>query len=97
MAGGMGLFMGSCSGHGLGSGSSHHPGLGGSILPGCVMPPNDPKIVPKPVQAMNATTLWPPTPQLPLGVGKAAAARVDFIELFESLAAIFSSVCRRTV
>ena len=56
MAGGMGLFMGSCSGHGLGSGSSHHPGLGGSILPGCVMPPNDPKIVPKPVQAMNATT-----------------------------------------
>ena len=76
MASGIGLFMGSCSGHGLGSGSSHHPGLGGSILPGCVMPPLDPKIVPKPVTAMDAVTLWAPTPQLPLGVAKAAAARV---------------------
>ena len=76
MAGGIGLFMGSCSGHGLGSGSSHHPGLGGSILPGCIMPPNDIKIIPKPVQAMNAVTLWAPTPQLPLTVGIAAASRV---------------------
>jgi len=76
MASGIGLFMGTCSGHGLGSGSSHHPGLGGSILPGCILPPYDPKIVPKPVQAMDAVTLWAPHPQLPLGVAKALAARV---------------------
>jgi hypothetical protein len=61
------LYMGTCSGHTAGaSGSTHHPGLGGPILPGCTMPPLDPKIVPMPVQAMNATTLWPPTPQTSL-------------------------------
>ena len=63
MAGPAALYMGSCSGHGAGSGSTHHPGLGGSVLPGCTMPPLDPKIVPKSVGLMNATTLWPPTPQ----------------------------------
>ena len=61
------LYMGTCSGHtGGGSGSTHHPGLGGSILPGCIMPPLDPKIVPRSVGLMNATTLWPPTPQTSL-------------------------------
>jgi hypothetical protein len=76
MASGIGLFMGTCSGHGLGAGSSHHPGLGGSILPGCQMPPYDPKIIPKPVQQMDAVTSWLPHPQLPLGVAKALSARV---------------------
>jgi len=60
------LFMGTCSGHGTGCGSTHHPGLGGGTLPGCMKPPKDPKIVMKPVKLMDATTLWPPTPQTPL-------------------------------
>ena len=63
MAGPAALFMGSCSGHGAGSGSTHHPGLGGGTLPGCTMPAYDPKIVPKSVGLMNATTLWAPTAQ----------------------------------
>ena len=63
MAGPAALFMGSCSGHGAGSGYTHHPGLGGGTLPGCTMPSFDPKIVPKSVGLMNATTLWAPTPQ----------------------------------
>ena len=58
------LYMGTCSGHGTGSGSSHHPGLGGGIQPKCTFPANtDVKVVPKTVMLMNATTLWPPTPQ----------------------------------
>ncbi len=69
MAGNAGaaLYMGTCSGHGTGCCSSHHPGLGGGILGGCPHASLAPQIVPKPVQAMNATTLWPPTPQLPNG------------------------------
>lgn len=65
MAGAAGLFQGVCSGHGTGSGATHHPGLGGSVLPGCIMPPLDPKIVQSSVVAMNATTIWPPLAQLP--------------------------------
>jgi len=61
------LFMGTCSGHVSGaSGSTHHPGLGGPILPDCIKPPMDTKIIPKSVEEMNATTLWPPTPQTSL-------------------------------
>ena len=60
------LFMGSCSGHGTGSGSTHHAGLGGGILPGCVKPPKDPKVVPKSVKLMDAVTMWPPCPQTSL-------------------------------
>ena len=60
------LFMGTCSGHGTGCGSTHHAGLGGGVLPGCIKPPKDPKIVMKPVKLMDSTTLWPPTPQTPL-------------------------------
>jgi hypothetical protein len=76
MASGIGLFMGKCSGHGLGAGASHHPGLGGPILPKCVQPQYDPNIVPMSVTQMDAVTMWPASPQLPLGVAKAAAARV---------------------
>jgi hypothetical protein len=76
MASGLGLFMGNCSGHGLGSGSSHHPGLGGGTLPNCPHVPLDPRIKAVDVKAMDAVTLWPPIAQLPLGVAKAAAARV---------------------
>lgn len=63
---GMGLYMGTCSGHGLGSGSSHHPGLGGGTLGGCPHIPLDPRINAMPVIAMDAVTLWPPIAQLPL-------------------------------
>ena len=69
-AGAAGIYQGPCSGHGTGSGSTHHAGLGGGVLPGCTMPPLDPKIVPKTVTLMNATTLWPPlmqSPSTPLG------------------------------
>lgn len=72
-AGAAGIYLGPCSGHGVGSGSTHHPGLGGSVLPGCMMPPLDPKIVPKTVMLMNATTLWPPllqAPATPLGAAR---------------------------
>jgi|TARA_B100001094_G_scaffold258634_1_gene258481 hypothetical protein len=60
------LFMGTCSGHGTGCGSTHHAGLGGGVLPGCMKPPKDPKIVPRAVKQMDAVTIWPPTPQTPL-------------------------------
>ena len=68
-ASGAALYAGTCTGHGTGTGSSHHPGLGGGVLPGppCPLPSGyDPRVVPQSVAAMNATTLWPPTPQLPL-------------------------------
>lgn len=68
-ASGAALYAGTCTGHGTGTGSSHHPGLGGGVLPGppCPLPSGyDPRVVPQTVLAMNATTLWPPTPQLPL-------------------------------
>ena len=64
---GAALYMGTCSGHGTGTGSSHHPGLGGGILGGCPHPALTPMVVPKPVSAMDATTMWPPTSQLPNG------------------------------
>ena len=64
---GAALYMGTDSGHGVGTGSSHHPGLGGGVLPNCPHPSLSPTIVPRPVQAMNATTIWPPHPQLPAG------------------------------
>ena len=67
MTAGAALYMGTCSGHGVGSGSCHHPGLGGGILGGCPHPSLYPAIVPKPVAAMNATTIWPPIAQLPNG------------------------------
>ena len=60
------LFQGVCSGHGVGSGSTHHPGLGGGMLPNCPHPSLSPTINPKSVALMNATTIWPPTAQLPL-------------------------------
>jgi len=66
---GAALYMGTCSGHGCGCGSSHHPGLGGGMLSPCPHPSLSPAVVPKPVQAMNATTLWPPMAQLPLTGG----------------------------
>ena len=66
---GAALYMGTCSGHGCGCGSSHHPGLGGGMLAPCPHPSLSPAVVPKPVQAMNATTLWPPMAQLPLTGG----------------------------
>ena len=64
---GCALFSGSCTGHGAGTGSSHHPGLGGGVLKGspCPHAPLDPRVSPKPVNAMDATTIWPPHPQLP--------------------------------
>ena len=62
---GAALYMGTDSGHGVGTGSSHHPGLGGGVLPNCPHPSLSPTVVPRPVQAMNATTIWPPHPQLP--------------------------------
>ena len=64
---GCALFAGSCTGHGAGTGSSHHPGLGGGVLKGspCPHAPLDPRVSPKPVNAMDATTIWPPHPQLP--------------------------------
>ena len=65
---GCALFTGVCSGHGAGTGSSHHPGLGGGMLSPCPHPSLSPNVVPKPVQAMNATTLWPPCGQTPLNV-----------------------------
>jgi|TARA_B100000035_G_C21032826_1_gene569282 hypothetical protein len=71
-----GIFMGSCSGHGTGAGASHHPGLGGGILPNCPHPSLSPTIVASPLPAVNAVAIWPPTPQQPLGVAKAVAARV---------------------
>ena len=64
---GAALYMGTCSGHGVPQCSSHHPGLGGGVLGGCPHPPMTPAVVPKPVQAMNATTSWPPMAQLPAG------------------------------
>lgn len=65
MSSGLGLFMGVCSGHGLGSGSVHHPGLGGGML-SCPHAVTDPQINPKPVAQMNAVTTWPPLAQTPL-------------------------------
>ena len=64
---GAALYMGVCSGHGVGCGSSHHPGLGGGTLSPCPHPSLTPAVVPKPVQAMNATTMWPPHAQSPAG------------------------------
>ena len=66
MSSGMGLFMGVCSGHGLGTGSTHHPGLGGGTISPCPHAITDPKIVPKPVAKMNGVTTWPPLAQTPL-------------------------------
>ena len=71
-----GIFMGTCSGHGTGAGASHHPGLGGGVLPNCPHPSLSPTVVPVPLPATNAVAIWATLPQLPLGVAKAAAARV---------------------
>ena len=69
MAAGTGaaLYMGSDSGHGVGVGASHHPGLGGGVLPNCPHPSLSPTVVPRTVNSMDATTIWPPHPQLPAG------------------------------
>ena len=69
MAAGTGaaLYMGSDSGHGVGVGASHHPGLGGGVLPNCPHPSLSPTVVPRSVNSMDATTIWPPHPQLPAG------------------------------
>ena len=64
---GAALYMGVDSGHGVGCGSSHHPGLGGGTLSPCPHPSLAPQVVPKPVVAMNATTIWPPHAQTPAG------------------------------
>tara|TARA_Y100001963_G_scaffold149236_1_gene228357 strand:- start:408 stop:959 length:552 start_codon:yes stop_codon:yes gene_type:complete len=64
---GAALYMGVDSGHGVGCGSSHHPGLGGGTLSPCPHPSTAPQVVPKPVAAMNATTIWPPHAQTPAG------------------------------
>jgi hypothetical protein len=69
-AGAAGIYLGPCSGHGVGSGSTHHAGLGGSVLPGCMMPPLDIKIVPRSVALMNATTSWLPLLQAPIATLK---------------------------
>jgi hypothetical protein len=63
-SGGMGaaLYMGNCTGHGTGVGGSFQPGHGGGMV--------------RPVATNSATAIWPPTPQLPLGVAGAVAARV---------------------
>ncbi len=63
---GAALFMGNCSGHGVGSGSSHHPGLGGGTLSPCPHSPTVASIVPKDVNAMDAVTTWKPHGQKPL-------------------------------
>ena len=60
------LYLGACSGHGVSVGATHHPGLGGGLLPDCPHSPLTPTIQPRPLPLMNATVLWPPTPQLPL-------------------------------
>ena len=64
---GCALFSGSCTGHGAGTGSSHHPGLGGGVVNGSPCPhgPLDSRVSPRSVNAMDATTTWPPHPQLP--------------------------------
>ena len=69
MAAGTGaeLYMGSESGHGGWVCASHHPGLGGCVLPNCPHPSLSPTVVPRSVNAMDATTIWPPHPQLPAG------------------------------
>ena len=64
---GCALYMGTDSGHGVGVGASHHPGLGGGTLPNCPHPSLSPTVVPKPVAAMDAVTVWPPMAQLPNG------------------------------
>lgn len=77
-SGGMGaaLYMGNCTGHGTGVGGSFQPGHGGGMVPGCPHSPLDPRINVRPVATNSATAIWPPTPQLPLGVAGAVAARV---------------------
>ena len=66
---GAALYMGTCSGHGVGSGSSHHPGLGGGMLSPCPHPSMSPMVVPKTVAQMTPTTVWPPMAQAPQAGG----------------------------
>ena len=77
-SGGMGaaLYMGNCTGHGTGVGGSFQPGHGGGMVPGCPHAPLDPRINVRDVVTNSATAIWPPTPQLPLGVAGAVAAKV---------------------
>lgn len=70
------LFMGTCSGHGYGNGAKFQPGHGGGMVPGCPHAPTDVRINTVPLQQNEPTASWLPTAQLPLGVAKAAAARV---------------------
>lgn len=76
MAGlGAALYIGSCTGHGLGAGATHHPGIGGPTLKVCPHPPLTPEITPMPISVMNATVTWPPIAQLP-GTGVTAVTNV---------------------
>ena len=68
--------MGTCSGHGKGGGCTFQPGHGGGMVPGCPHTSLDPRISSVPLIANEAVAVWPPISQLPLGVAKAAAARV---------------------